>query len=366
MGMGERQAAGADGSLKIETGEQAAGASGLLELETGEQAAGAGGPLELETREQAAGASGPLELETREQAAGASGPLELETGEPEGDDGEPTGELEPFPGEEPEPSTPIEQTETSPPAPAEAKADRAAEVFLMLARKLPTERRGFREFLARWHQGPSPEERRAGVERLTCDLQAACASDAERWTVRVTNIGLGGLELAHPAELSRGSRLAVLPEGYTQPVTGRVVWVRPATGHFRVGMRYDQDLRTLSASWVAQAMLDLGSEYLLHRVPRRFVRVETRIPSSLVLDDGSVIDIVLRDVSLGGCLLQSRVPFQVNEITLGLGQVGCRGLIVNARQEGDGWLHHVRFLPMSRKEASSLRRTISLLMRNGD
>lgn len=260
-----------------------------------------------------------------------------------------------------EPEPPFESAEESP-------ATRAQDVFLQLAKRVPSESRGLLRFFARWQAagGPSPEERRAGVERLTCDLPAVCVSDSQRWEVRVTNLGLGGLEMAHPQALLKGTRLAVLPHGYSVPVAGRVLWTRPGAGHCRLGLHFDQDLQTLSQSWVALTMLELGAEFLLGRVPRKFVRVETRIPSSLILDDGAAIEVVLRDVSLGGCLLQSGVPFQVSEITLRLGDVGCRGLVVNARpgEPEEGWLHHVRFHPMGRRESASLRRTISLLMRS--
>ena len=241
---------------------------------------------------------------------------------------------------------------------------RAKEAFLKLWQRTPEFDNQLVALFANWQSGPSPYERRRGVERLIADQKAICVSSEQRWDTIIKNLSVGGAELLHPEPVPRHTRLALVPSNYEQTVTGRVAWVRENGAGFRIGLNFDLDPETLSESWVAETLLGLGSEFLIRRAPRRYVRVATEVHSRLVTEDGRHIEVVLCDVSLGGCLLQSEEPFQVEELTLRLGSVDCHGKVVNNRQRPDeGWSHHVTFAPMSPLETLRLLRTISSLLK---
>lgn len=244
----------------------------------------------------------------------------------------------------------------------EEQGDRSAEVFLELSQRHPPPSGLLGGIMTRLSSGPSSEERRVGVERLTCDLACSCGSGTEQWPCLVTNIGVGGLELVLQHEPDRRTRLWICPEGEQEFVTGRIVWTKAVDDGFRVGYEFDQSTEALSGSWVARELFELGAEFLLQRAPRRFVRVPTEIGSRLVLKSGDFIDVTLRDVSLGGCLLQSEERLDVPQITLGLGGVTCNGSIVNSRLSDEGWMHHIRFQPLRRFEKARLRRSIRRLL----
>lgn len=246
--------------------------------------------------------------------------------------------------------------------PDAAPVTRATEVFLQLAERAP-DQSALIGFLSRQRKGPSPDERRRGVERLNCSVICTCVSSAKRWEVTVVNLGVGGLEMQHPENIPLKTRLAVVPHHYNQTVTGRVVWSRPSGEGAHLGFAFDLDREALSQSWVASLLLEQGAEFLLRRAPRKYVRVPTEIPSLLVQEDGTTIAITLRDVSLGGCLVHSEAEFGVKELTLMLGTVACRGIIVKHRQNRRGWSYHIRFQPLGFLEKTRLRRTITLLLK---
>ncbi len=250
--------------------------------------------------------------------------------------------------------------------PKKSDKERAAEVYLQLAeryQKLGSNRN--LGFFARWSAGPSPEERRGGMQRLTCTIQAICLRGEDSLDITVTNLSLGGLELQVPELPGKGERLSISPIDCETAVTGYIVWSSPLEDRIRVGLELDQPLEELSQSWVALSLLEHGAEWFIEREPRKFVRVSIEIKTTLVLDDGETIEVTLLDLSLGGCLLQSAKPFEVNELTLGLGNVKCRGTIVNAREgtEEEGWLHHIRFQPLGRLEKLRLRKSLRSLLK---
>ncbi len=270
---------------------------------------------------------------------------------------------------EEEPDQPISQeTSEAELQPAEPKTPpsnpRAKEAYLKLWQRTPEFDNQFVALFANWQSGPSPFERRRGVERLKAEQKAICVSSEKRWDTLIKNLSVGGAELLHPEPVPRNTRLALVPEDYEDTVTGRVSWVRENGAGFRIGLNFDLDPETLSESWVAETLLGLGSEFLIRRAPRRYVRVATEVHSRLVTEDGRHIEVVLCDVSLGGCLLQSEEPFQVEELTLRLGSVDCLGKVVNNRKRPDeGWSHHVTFAPMGPLETLRLLRTISSLLK---
>ena len=264
-------------------------------------------------------------------------------------------------GEEPE--TPEAEPQPAEPKPPPSNP-RAKEAFLKLWQRAPEFDNQLVALFANWQSGPSPYERRRGVERLKADQKGICVSSEQRWETVIKNLSVGGAELLHPEPVPRNTRLALVPSNHDQTVTGRVAWVRENGAGFRIGLNFDLDPETLSESWVAETMLGLGSEFLIRRAPRRYVRVATKVHSRLVTEDGRHIEVVLCDVSLGGCLLQSEEPFQVEELTLRLGSVDCHGKVVNNRQRPDeGWSHHVTFAPLSTLETLRLLRTISSLLK---
>ena len=259
--------------------------------------------------------------------------------------------------------TPEAESQAAEPKPSPSNP-RAKEAFLKLWQRTPEFGNQLVALFANWQSGPSPYERRRGVERLKADQKAICVSSEQRWETIIKNLSVGGAELLHPEPVPRNTRLALVPANYDQTVTGRVSWVRENGAGFRIGLNFDLDPETLSESWVAETLLGLGSEFLIRRAPRRYVRVATEVHSRLVTEDGRYIEVVLCDVSLGGCLLQSEEPFQVEELTLRLGSVDCHGKVVNNRQRPDaGWSHHVTFAPMNPLETLRLLRTISSLLK---
>ena len=331
------------GAVQPSVAEAAPTEPATAELETPEPAV-----AELTAPEPAV-----AELETREPAvaeptAPESATAELEVPEPT------VTEL-----------TALDSPSTLPAEPKPVPANpRAKEAFLKLWHRTPEFDNQLVALFANWQSGPSPYERRRGVERLRADEKAICVSSEKRWETVIKNLSVGGAELLHPEPVPRNTRLALVPPSYDQTVTGRVSWVRENGSGFRLGFNFDQDPQTLSESWVAETLLGLGSEFLLKRAPRRYVRVSTEVHSRLVTEDGRNIEVVLCDVSLGGCLLQSEEPFQVEELTLRLGSVDCLGKVVNNRQRADeGWSHHVTFAPMSPLETLRLLRTISSLLK---
>jgi PilZ domain-containing protein len=248
----------------------------------------------------------------------------------------------------------------------EPEGHNPSQTFLELWRRVPEFDNRLLALIANWQSGASPLERRRGVERLDCSIESICVSSEQRWESVIINLGVGGAELLHPDYVVLNTRLALVPKTHLIPVTGRVTWVLPQEIGYRVGLCFDSDPEHLSRSWVADTLLELGSAFLLKRAPRRYVRVATDVPSCLITDDGRQIEVVLKDVSLGGCLLQSSEPFDFEEITLRLGSVDCRGKVVNLRERpDDGWSHHVNFAPLSPLETLKLLRTISVLLKNG-
>lgn len=262
-----------------------------------------------------------------------------------------------------EPGQPEPDPEPEPELESQPEDSRASVVFLELAQRYPPRNGIFESLMTRLYSGPSSEERRSGVERLTCEIDAFCGLANQQWPCTIRNVGVGGLEIHLEKQFERKTRIWVCPGGETNFVTGRVVWQRAGSGGFRVGYEFDQDAEDLAQSWVAEAMLELGGEYLLKREPRRFVRVPTQIPSSLVTEGGKTIEVTLKDVSLGGCLLQSLERLEVPRIDLRLGGVNCSGQIINSRLAENGWMHHVRFKPLTRFERARLTRSLRLLLR---
>lgn len=243
-------------------------------------------------------------------------------------------------------------------------ANRAKEAFLALWQRTPEFDSRVVALLAQWQSGPSPFERRRGVERLACELESVCVSSEKRWDTEIRNLSVGGVELLHPEPVPRHTRLALVPKPFLDTVTGRVAWIRPVEHGYRIGLSFDQDPERLSHTWVAETLLSMGSEFLLQRAPRKYVRVPTEVYSTLVMEDGRCVDIVLRDVSMGGCLLHSSEPFELQELVLRLGSVDCHGMVVNSRQMSDlSWSHHVTFSPLGSLEKVRLLRTIGRLLR---
>jgi hypothetical protein len=271
-------------------------------------------------------------------------------------------ELGPPPTELAEPETPTPLK----PKPAKNAKPTPSQAFLELWKRVPEFDNRLMALLAHWQSGPSPLERRRGVERLDCSVESICVSSEQRWESTIANLGVGGAEILLPDDVGLNTRLALVPKTHLIPVTGKAAWVLPEEDGYRIGLSFEADPDSLSKSWVADTLLELGSAFLLKRAPRRYVRVSTDVPSYLMTDEGRQIEVVLKDVSLGGCLLQSSEPFKVEEITLRLGSVDCRGKVVNNRECPDtSWSHHVHFAPLGPLETLRLLRTISVLLKNG-
>jgi PilZ domain len=264
------------------------------------------------------------------------------------------------------PSSPVMETSEAKKTPTPSNREaRSKRVFLELAEFFRPEGHGLLDLFSRWDKGPSPDERRRGLPRLTCNLEATCRQNDEEWNITVTNMSLGGLELDLPDEPWPRLQMSISPQGHHGEVTGHIVWTAPVGERFRAGLEFDQSIEELSRSWVASTLLDLGSEMFLGRAPRRYVRVPVEIETILILDNGGAVGVTLLDLSLGGCLLRSSKPLEVPELTLRLGAVECQGSIVSSRPgpQGQSWMHHIQFKPLRRYDKSKLRSSIRLLLK---
>ena len=116
----------------------------------------------------------------------------------------------------------------------------------------------------------------------------------------------------------------------------------------------------LNTAWSVFSLLILVSAVLIgreHRQTRQNVRVEAALPVSLYFDNGSVVDAVTEDASIGG--LAVRVPreldlanSQVTEIEL---RTGGEHLILPVQQAGVGeGLVRLRFLDLSFEQRMGL------------
>lgn len=238
----------------------------------------------------------------------------------------------------------------------------APRVFMELSQRQPPGDGLLEHLIGRWRSGPSSVERRSGVERLTCDVEAVCKLGQSEFPLSLANIGVGGLEVYSAARLPVKARVELKTDEADSSVKARVVWCLSDLRGYRVGLEFDEAPETLAGGWVAKLMYELGAHYLLARAPRRFVRVSTALSTSFDTGDGQSVEVTLLDVSLGGCLLRSPAKLEREELSLDLGGVECRGTLIGCRFTEDGWMHHLRFDSLSRLETARLRRSIRYLL----
>lgn len=189
----------------------------------------------------------------------------------------------------------------------------------------------FRELLQllRWTPAVPVDERREGL-RLRCRFGALMHVGDSWQTVTVVNVTLTGLGLESESSFRVGTQVELCRDGFGEPLQATVSWCRARRGGegYRLGLQYQADPAMLLRSWLRPALRQAGFQAEFPGEQRRLVRIPGRVACQLQgLTGESYCAAEMRDLSLGGALVESPISFPVG-LSLGFVTAPLGGLPV--------------------------------------
>lgn len=207
------------------------------------------------------------------------------------------------------------------------------------------------------------EERRQGLIRLRCSYKCIYTAGKERLPGTITDLGEGGLALAHAAALSQGDRVKVFCpfidlDGPCAAVEGSVCWTQPAKKGHRSGL----SITVTPDSWVSAILQLLGFPGQGEPSKRRWIRADCKLPARL-----GEQEVQIHNLGVGGALIESTQPLPdgVSRIVIGpflkLEPLRVEGSVTHLRNEN---LHGFQFTDLTPPQLKLLGVYLKALLRD--
>ena len=221
--------------------------------------------------------------------------------------------------------------------------------------------------------GPSLAERRL-EPRARCSMEISCLAKRGRFPITALDVSRSGVRFSCGRKLTLGQNLRLQPPGglggQSIQVVGEVVWCRKVhRGHYQAGFRFTESLS--GKDWVSRLLDELGLSEAPPTQRRKHLRVPTRLPVSLRTQNGETQSAILKDMSLGGALVE--VPFELpgqGIVRLKVGPLPNVGLlslptnIANQHKVSRGVHLCLSFHPLTPEEQKTVTDYLHYLMKN--
>lgn len=220
-----------------------------------------------------------------------------------------------------------------------------------------------------------PVEDRRTAGRYACDLETAYVTEiGGTGQAQVLDVSRRGLRLRTANSLGRGMTIAVKPpaslEGDFPPLMARVMWSQRVSDSFLCGLLLPPGTED-DQSWLEAYLVSQGLS-LNDPQRRKHVRADSDIPGVLSADAQMPLEVVVKNLSLGGALIRCAQSLEKNSsFRLRIGPHGdlpdldLAGIVLRqSGGDGEGGLDHsVRFGPLEQRRHSLLKEYIVALLR---
>lgn len=223
-------------------------------------------------------------------------------------------------------------------------------------------------------QLPLEERRLSG--RLDTELEVNYTTEQnkpDRGTI--LDVSRRGLRLQTRMPLSRGMTVAIQApdklQEFFSAVTAQVMWSSKTEGGYVSGLLLPPGIE-FEESWVASVMQQLG--YHISSFQRRkFVRADSELPGTLLLDAQPPISVTVLNLSMGGASVATDIVVEQDtafRLQLGphadLPELEITGVVLrhNVSEEGTH-IHSTRFGPLEKRRHSLLKEYIMNLLEKG-
>lgn len=171
----------------------------------------------------------------------------------------------------------------------------------------------FRELLNLLRPSPDiPTDERRDTMRLRCKVGAILKVGQDLHFVHLVNVTLTGLCMDVEIPVKPAQRLELTRDDFGEPLQCEVIWCKKRRGGngYRAGLRYAADQAALTSSFLRPALRQAGFHAEFPGEKRQLIRVPGRVACQLKgLTGEKYTDAEMLDLSLGGALVESGMPF---------------------------------------------------------
>ena len=223
--------------------------------------------------------------------------------------------------------------------------------------------------------GNSEFKERRRVARVACDYSVTAQIESGSFEVKILDIGLFGLGILSEEQLEVEGQLKLgSPLDHDDEQIECVIRSSQLDAGLYVSrLVYNQSPESLSSSWIASLLRELGYSLAHLSQRRKLRRIQAHLPVELQTFEGDQsVSATALDIGMEGALIESDVDWsQGSQVGLLLGPYEkheafyLEGVTVELRaSESEGkWLHSVRFFEMDSNRYEKLGRLALELMR---